>query len=241
MENMKAVCRPSMKSINRQLLLIITSAILFNGCSTKPGALAPPKQAAQEEEVITPAIAVDKIDLSTLKPITAESAKEEIFTYAAALMTNNRFADAESMLLSLTQEYPELAGPYTNLGICYFHLNEAEKAITAFKQSLAVKPNNAIALDYLGRIDRDAGRFASARDHYLKAIEADPGYPPAQRNLAILYDLYLNQPKDALMHYQHYQQRIAEPDKHVAIWIRDLAKRTGIPIDESTKNQEEQP
>lgn len=227
----------------RHIVLFAMSLLLF-GCSAKQGGVAVKSKAtekAKEEVVVEAPKPAGKMDLATFKPLTAESTKEETFNYAVALMTNERFTEAAALLLPLTQKHPELAGPYTNLGICYFYAKQYDKASDAFKQSLARKPNNAVALDYQARAEKEAGRFDAARDLYLKAISADPNYAPVQRNLGILYDIYLGDPKTALAYYQQYQKLLPEPDKQVDIWIKDLTKRTSAANKNATTSQEKSP
>ena len=229
-----------MKSINQQLAIgIIASALLVAGCTTKTQTVSSTKKSDKKAALLPPKQTMERIDLSTLKPLTPESSKEEVFTYATALITNGRFEEAEAHLTKLTEEHPELAGPHINLAISYFQSEQYDKAASSFTKSLELKPNNALAHDYLARIDREKGSFDTALEHYLKAIEVDPTYAPAQRNIGILYDLYLNQPAKALGHYQKYQTLISEADKHVAIWIRDLTNRTKAAQNTTNDDSEE--
>lgn len=217
-----------MKFINKTLwIFFVLTAFIITGCSTTSSPSKKEEEQKQDGTTVEPAIKGEKIDMSTLKPLTEDSTKEEVFYYATALITNARHQEAETKLIELTQKHPELSGPYTNLGISYFHTQQHEKAINAFNQAIALKTNNAVAFDYLGRIEREAGRFDSAKANYLKAIEADPFYPQAQRNLGILLDLYLSQPKEALAHYTRYLKLIGKPDKQVTIWVKDLTNRLG--------------
>ncbi len=224
-------------------IALFSASLILAGCSTNT-AITTPKPAKEKSAVPSSSddtIGSKKIDLSTLSPITDTSSKEDIFAYAVALMSHGRYKDAQPLLLSLTQKHPELSGPHINLAICYFHSGKLEEAEARLNQALSLKPENPVIYDYLARIYRDNGKFEMARDNYLRAIDIAPDYAPAQRNLAILYDLYLGQTKDALTHYQHYQRLAATPDKYVAIWIRDLAKRTGTNLNTNTDNNKEEP
>jgi hypothetical protein len=46
-------------------------------------------------------------------------------------------------------------------------------------------------------------------------------------NLAVLLDLYLQRPAEALQQYEAYQAKLSQPDDRVAGWIRELEIRTG--------------
>jgi tetratricopeptide (TPR) repeat protein len=79
-----------------------------------------------------------------------------------------------------------------------------------------------LALSY-----RHTGRFGLAEEAYNAALGADPEYTPARLNLAVLLDLYLQRPAEALEQYEAYQAKLAVPDERVAGWIRELEIRTG--------------
>lgn len=216
-----------MRLIKQQLSIYLAlGCLILAGCSTTPSSVSQKKPTEKPPAPTPVAVEVDRIDMSTLAPVTDSSPKEEIFHYAIALMTNGRYQEAETKLLTLTHKHPELAGPFTNLGISYFHSDQFDKAIDAFNQSLTLKPANPVAYDYLARIHRDSGKFDIAQEHYLKAIEADANYAPAQRNLGILYDLYLGKPIEAIKHYQRYLALIDKTDRQVSIWVKDLTNRT---------------
>jgi tetratricopeptide (TPR) repeat protein len=132
---------------------------------------------------------------------------------------------AESMLLAMTEEYPEFAGPHVNLGIMYLEAGQLEEAEAAFDDALEINPNQAASYNHLGIIYRQQGRFEEALAAYQKALELDPGYANAHLNLAIMLDLYQGQPAQALEHYQQYQQLAVAPDERIAKWILDVQRR----------------
>ena len=49
----------------------------------------------------------------------------------------------------------------------------------------------------------------------------------AECNLAILLDLYLDEPAAALPHYERYQVLAGEADKKAAAWVVELQGRLG--------------
>jgi Flp pilus assembly protein TadD len=104
-------------------------------------------------------------------------------------------------------------------------LPEAE---AAFKGALELKPNNAVAGNELGIVERKLGKFAEAEAAYQRTIAAEPNYAPAHLNLGVLYDLYLAQPQKALDEFERYIE-IAGENKQVAGWVVELRKRVGAP------------
>jgi tetratricopeptide (TPR) repeat protein len=77
----------------------------------------------------------------------------------------------------------------------------------------------------LGVQKRKAGQFADARAAYERALALDPSYANAERNLAILHDLYLDDPAAALPHFERYQLLTQGSDKEVTAWLTELRSR----------------
>jgi len=57
---------------------------------------------------------------------------------------------------------------------------------------------------------------------YLKAIEIKPAYANAQYNLALLYDIYLQEIELAIKHYEIYTSLLKKPDEATQEWINHL-------------------
>ncbi|NIM22346.1 MAG: tetratricopeptide repeat protein [Candidatus Latescibacteria bacterium] len=144
---------------------------------------------------------------------------------ALAAMRSKREKQAERMLLAMTRSYPELAGPYVNLGIIYYRTGRLREAELAFKEAIEISPNRADVYNHLGIVLRENGRFSEAREVYEHALQLDPLYAYARLNLGILFDLYLLDADSALHHYELYQSLASSPDEDVAKWIVDLKRR----------------
>lgn len=86
-------------------------------------------------------------------------------------------------------------------------------------------PADALALNRLGIAYRRLGRFAEARAAYEQSIAVDPASADAECNLAILFDLYLDDPVAALPHYERYQALTGEADARVSAWLAELRTR----------------
>jgi tetratricopeptide (TPR) repeat protein len=147
------------------------------------------------------------------------------YAQALQLMKSGRNTDAE---LELAVGYPQLTGPQLNLGLLYLRDSRLAEAEAAFKAALELKPDNAVAGNELGIVERKLGKFAEAEAAYQRTIAAEPNYAPAHLNLGVLYDLYLAQPQKALDEFERYIQ-IAGENKQVAGWVVELRKRVGAP------------
>jgi len=190
-------------------------AALVTGCATPSGdrrsatpsaAKAIAKPAAPAEAPVSPAL-------------------QQAYDHALAHLKAGRNKEAEQTLLALTQRAPELSGPHANLGIVYHRTGRTKAAIEALNRAIQLNPRRAVYYNELGIIYRQEGKFDDARRQYRKALDADPDYALAHLNIAILYDLYLQDPKEALPHYQRYQQLLPAEDGVVAKWIIELERR----------------
>ncbi len=185
------------------LLLALLAGLA--GCATPPEQETPP-QDASAPPAISPDVRKD-------------------YGRALKLMKKERYAQAEPLLRNLIQRAPQLAGPHTNLGIVYARTGRPKEAEQAFLKAIELKPDSAPAYNQLGILYREAGRFKEARDAYEKALAIDPDYAYAHLNLGITFDLYLQQPRLALKHYEDYQRLQKKEDKEVKLWIIDLQRR----------------
>ena len=149
------------------------------------------------------------------------------FNEAVAAIREERLGDAEILLLAITVDQPELAGPWINLGQIYVTQEDFENAQLAFEQAVGANPHNCIARNELAVLLRRSGKFSTAEAHYRACIEVTPGFKEAYLNLGILYELYFGRLADALDLYRHYQTLLPEPDRRVQGWVMDLERRVG--------------
>ena len=152
---------------------------------------------------------------------------QRAYDAALAALRAGQLKEAEQQLLTLTHQAPELSGPYANLGLLYRRAGRNVESIAALERAVEVNPKRAVYYNELGIGYREAGKFDKARSSYRKAIDLDPAYAAAHLNLAILYDLYLQEPKDALPHYRRYMELVPAEASTVTKWIIDLERRTG--------------
>ncbi len=150
------------------------------------------------------------------------------FEQAVVAMQEGRMGDAEILLLEITSDQPELAGPWINLGQVYTALEQHEEARLAFLEAIRANPRNCTAYNELGVLSRQYGDFQSAEEHYRRCIEIAPEFKDAYLNLGILYELYLGKLPEALEYYRRYQSLLDEPDRRVQGWVMDLERRLGV-------------
>jgi len=118
-----------------------------------------------------------------------------------------------------------LAPAWARLGVAMARAARWEAAASAFEASLAAVPGQARVHFNLAVANRHLGRHAAARDSYLKAAELAPGDMDIQYNLGILYELYLNQPEQALEAYARYVAGGGPEADRVRPWIDAIERR----------------
>lgn len=212
---MKA-CADSVSMLRCALLGLAVLAAGCAGPAPKPDAPKPP-----------PATAPGTIEEPGPE---AEAPKdpEALFEEALGLMRQHETAKAEAAFLALAKEFPEFSGPHTNLGIIFATTKRPDAAIVAFTRAATVNPGNALAFNWLGILNRQKGDHERARLSFEKAIEVEPQYAAAHLNLGLLHE-QLQQPDQAITHYQRYRALAGEDDLRVLPWIAELEARAPAP------------
>jgi cellulose synthase operon protein C len=100
-------------------------------------------------------------------------------------------------------------------------LAKAEELLTKQVDGSA---SDLLVLAELAYVQRLRGKFAEARQSYEKAIALDATYAPAQRNLGVLLDLFVDDPQAALAALERYRALTGE-EKPVSGWIAEIKQR----------------
>lgn len=126
-------------------------------------------------------------------------------------------------LLEVRPKHPDLLA---NAAIVARAEGEPEEARELFNEALKVDPGHRVASNNLSLLLREEGEFIEARRALIRALEYHPDDPTLHYNLAVVYELYLQDLQKALDHYQRYLSLITEPDPEVEGWVVDLERRT---------------
>ena len=180
----------------------------------------------------------------TPQPTPADATKgdpDQRFQEALALMKAKRTSEAQAAFIALSQDYPNFSGPLTDLGILYAQTHQRELAVASLTRAVAANPKNEVAHNWLGTLHRENGDFLRAEQSYQKALQAEPGYAQAHLNIAILYDVALHRPREALNAYRNYQRIAGNDDLIVDAWIRELESRLQQSTPAETKLAEARP
>ena len=156
--------------------------------------------------------------------LNVDAAIEQDFNHALSLMQSNNNELAVTILKTVVVREKRLPAPFVNLAIAYNRLGEKQLAEDNFIKALKLDTGHAEANNELGMIYRKAGKFKAARSVYENAIESNPYYLPAKKNLGILCDLYLHDFDCAYEQFSAYLE--ARPnDKTMKIWVADVERR----------------
>ncbi len=158
-------------------------------------------------------------------PVT-DAAFRADFERAVGMMNAGDNDAAIGLLKGLIERAPGVTAAHIDIAMAYMRTGKPELAEQHLKTALGLVPNHPVASNEYGLLLRRSGRFQEAREVYENVIHAFPEYLPARKNLGILCDLYLNDPKCALKQFEFYNKALPA-DEQVKLWIAELHMRTG--------------
>lgn len=150
---------------------------------------------------------------------------ESMFRQSLAALEGGDTGRARGLLERIHEERPDATGVLLNLGILAEREEDRVEAREWFERVLTVEPGHTRALNRLALLDREEGAFELARSRYQKALQRNPDDAPVLLNLAILLDIYLGRPGEALDYYQRYGEASPNPDPRLEDWIFDARQR----------------
>lgn len=144
---------------------------------------------------------------------------------AGNFVAEEKLDDAAAIWTDLGARAPLLAAPAYNLGLLAMRRGQWQQALEQLEAARARAGSDAGVLDALGITYRNLGRFRDAETAYRASLEAAPERAASHRNIGVLLDLYLQQPAEALPHFERYLALTGAPDKQVSGWISELRQR----------------
>lgn len=131
-------------------------------------------------------------------------------------------AEAIRLLDEAVKRDNKLADAYIAKGDVLSKRNEGGPAVTAYEYALMARPNDPVANNRIGQIYLRGKSYNQALDYYKKAIDADPEFAPAYRDLAELYYL-AQQYKRAAENYDLYIQKSGTKDPRTVLRAAQFA------------------
>lgn len=187
---------------------IILLFLLLTGCVTGPtGTPVPAPQNAKQDNT--------QENIPKNNPIT-------LYRTAITDLNNNDLKNAESNFRTITKSEPDLAGPWANLALINIKQENYVEAEKNVRTALERNPEMAQALNIAGFIETRKGNITKAKEYYIQAVVKKPDYALAHYNLALLYDVYLQNIKKAVEHYQLYLSLLGYEDIKTKNWVEEL-------------------
>lgn len=149
-------------------------------------------------------------------------ADREQYRKCLTALNNNEFSKAQRLFSEFIRNKPKLSGAYSNLALIHLKKNEYKKSLKQVNKALELNPDQAQALNIRAQLYILDGKIHEAKDDYLKAVASKPDYINAQYNLALLYDIYLQEIKLAVKHYKLYLSLLEKPDETTEEWVTHL-------------------
>ena len=149
------------------------------------------------------------------------------FNQGIKALADRDYNMAEDIFIRMTQNYPNLPGPFANLGTVLTAKKDYANAETAFKQALRLNIDNAETYNQLALLYRQTGRFVEALQTYKQGLTVAPKNTNLLRNTGILLELYLSSPEAAIEYYQRYLEEKPD-DSQVQLWKAYLSQQAGL-------------
>ncbi len=206
--------RRQYRTVLMHFFLIFTFLImlLLNGCGTTKQSVTP--SVTEKTETATGSSEQSKQSIKNID--------DQLFQDALSALKLGETEKAKSLFSQFIDQHPELSGAYLNLALIHFKESQIEKALELTNKAIDLNSEQPQAYQLRAQINIKNGKIKDAKEDYLKAIELNPDYINAQYNLALLYDIYLQDIKSAIKHYEAYMSLLDKPDEVTRDWINHL-------------------
>jgi tetratricopeptide (TPR) repeat protein len=153
-----------------------------------------------------------------------ESSVEELMIYKEAIiaLNNNELDKAADLFTTMSKRQPNIAGPWANLALIEIKKENVAQAELYVKTALDNNPDMPQALNLSGYLAQKQGKINLAKSYYLQAINNKADYALAHYNVALLYDVYLQDIGKAIEHYQLYLTHLGDKDEATQNWLEGL-------------------
>ena len=138
---------------------------------------------------------------------------------ALKAMTEQDYAKAADLLEALAPLQPKVDELPINLALALYHQGDLEGAVGTLTQ--LNNPHRPEAWNIKGLVAQKSGQFQQAKVHFESALSVNSQYSNALYNLALLYDVYLQDVPNAVAYYSQYVA-INPDDEQTKDWLSQL-------------------
>jgi Tfp pilus assembly protein PilF len=158
----------------------------------------------------------------TAPVIEEKTINTELYQQGLDALALSDFSSARKIFQQFIKDNPGLSGAYTNLALIDYKQENYEQALKLIEIAISINPQQAAAFNLRALLYLQQGKIKRARDDYQMAIKLKPDYTNAHYNLALLYDIYLQEIALAIEHYNIYLSLTTEKDSATREWVNHL-------------------
>jgi Tfp pilus assembly protein PilF len=130
-----------------------------------------------------------------------------------AYLDQLQYSDAIQAFSEVVKLRPDYADGYTNIGLTNISWEKYGSARASLEKALELSPNNARALYYMARVEREAGHTQEEVADLKKVVAQYPQSRDARRELGVTY-YHLQKPEEARAQFEALQA--IDPDDATA-------------------------
>jgi tetratricopeptide (TPR) repeat protein len=149
--------------------------------------------------------------------------QQQQFDEGKALLVAGQYSAAQTLFSTLAAQQGSFAGIWYNLALSQWQAGDTAAAQNSLQQAVNASAGHSASHNLLGILARQQGNFRQAQQHFQRALQAQPDYAIAHKNLAFLYELYLGEPLAAHYHYQQYYAMTQ--DEQAKVWLALLEQQ----------------
>lgn len=149
----------------------------------------------------------------------------EAYNKGLLLLKKEQYPEALQQWQETVSQWPNYPGVWSNLAISQWHLEEYKEGLNSSEKALAINSEFCPAIKINALLQKENGQFLDAVSSYEKAALCAPEDADIPYNIGIIYDLYLQDLRQALAYYSYAQELLTEENATLAMWITDLQNR----------------
>ena|GEM_PF-714541 len=144
-------------------------------------------------------------------------------------LKQGRHDDARALLNSSVALAPDDGFSHSMLGLCHYFKKDYDNALASLSRAIALDAKDAISLNYRGTTCAQKGWYEAAENDVRRAIELQPRFGDAHRNLASVY--MKQRPASPRLAHYHYLKSIelgVQPDSELQ---KSIEEKVGARIE----------